>query len=213
MERKNNFIYIILISAIVGICDFYLRDVLSHNSNLYNLIAFDVFIMLMSGYIGITLAPKLNIPLWISERSESKKSKRYLPSTFLGLLLIVSNTIVFSMVRDTAYELPAYFRDLTPFTAVIIATRAALTEEILFRLLSISVIIWVSRKIIKSTEDSSFFAVILSSLLFTMIHPSFLQPFIYGLLLGYIYIKNGLIPVLIIHFLADAIPFIMTTIK
>ena len=201
MRKIKGYIYIVLISIIVGICDFYLRDVLPYNSNLSNLIAFDALLMLVSGYIGINLVCKLNIPLWLSGKTEVKKGRRYLPAASLGLLIIATNTIGFLSVTDQAYELPRLFTNLTALTAVLLAVRAALTEEILFRLLAISVIIWVTRKIIKSTEDSSFFAIILSSLLFTMIHPSFLRPFIYGLLLGYIYLKNGLIPVVIIHFL------------
>lgn len=213
LKKKSNYIYILLISIVVGVCDYFLQNTLIFDSIVYRQIINDVSIMLLSGYIGIILASKVDIPLWLNRSSDSKDKKSNLFMWLLGILLIAINAFMFLSHSKDSSTLPSTFNTLAPHTAFILSIRAALTEEILFRLFSISTLIWIARKITKSAKVPVFFAVMLSSVLFALIHQSFLYPFIYGLLLGYIYLKTGLIPVFIIHFLADVIPFTVMSIR
>ncbi|WP_330623498.1 CPBP family intramembrane glutamic endopeptidase [Acetoanaerobium pronyense] len=90
----------------------------------------------------------------------------------------------------------------------LLSLRAGLHEEIIFRLFVFSMFTYLISKNINSKEKAIFGGIVLSSLLFSLMHGGLnIVAFVFGAVLAYIFYNNGLIPAIIIHFLANLIPW------
>lgn len=92
---------------------------------------------------------------------------------------------------------------------VVISARAALFEEVVFRFIMITGIMSLMQMLSKyhklSTNRICLVALLISSLAFMFIHPkeAYLIAFVFGMLLGYAFIKHGLVEVITVHFLVN----------
>lgn len=112
-----------------------------------------------------------------------------------------------------------WFTISKPFEAILLALRAGITEEIIFRLFLFSLLIWLLQKITahfnleNKKEKITIFSAIIASIIFAALHSFNILAFVLGLMLTFIYFKKGLIPVMIVHFFADVIPFLLVVIN
>ena len=92
---------------------------------------------------------------------------------------------------------------------VAISARAALFEEIIFRLIMITGIMYLMQWLTKyhkmSTNRMCLVALFISSMAFMLIHSTeaYLIAFAFGMILGYTFLKYGLVEVIIVHFLVN----------
>ena len=120
---------------------------------------------------------------------------------------MVTNTLVNLTYLNQATQLPYWLTLLIPETAVALSLRAALTEEIVFRLFLFLLATWVIERFIHSQKRSMIVGAVASAFMFALMHGSgFAVAFPLGLALVYIYHRGGLLPAMIVHFFADAIP-------
>lgn len=206
---KNNKDYwiVIIIAFIVALINLGLIDILPYNNTTVAQSLNDFLIIAVTGCLGVAFAGKSKLPVWTAKISENKKHN--LGIILLGFIAIAVNTIIFINSQQQALEVSPWLNQLTPLSALIISIRAALTEEIIFRLFFISAIMLFINKFMSSTKVPLILGVIIASVIFGSIHPGFLLAFVYGVVLSYIYINSGLIMVFIIHFFADFIPFLL----
>ncbi len=95
--------------------------------------------------------------------------------------------------------------DLTQ--AFFLSLRAGITEEVVFRLFLLSLSAWITLRIFHNRRGAIGVGVLVSSLLFGLIHPGFILAFLMGLAMAYIYLEAGLLPAMLVHFLGDFVPF------
>lgn len=211
VKNNKDYCIVIIIAFIVALIDFGLVDVLPYNSTARAQSLNDFFMIVISGCLGVNFAGKTKLPIWTAKLNDNRKHKFQI--ILLGIIAVAANTIIFINSQQQALEVSPWLNQLTPFSALIISFRAALTEEIIFRLLLISVIMLLISKFTSSNKVPLILGIIISSIIFGLIHPGFLVAFLYGLVLSYLYINSGLIMVFTIHFLADFIPFLLVAIS
>lgn len=192
---------IILIAIIVVFVDMLLKShLLGSNVNIF----FNAVIVLIAGILGKGFAKSAGIPVWKFNYKDTPDRKNLIIAIMLGLSMVAYNTysIYYSDISSITW---LNFSNV--FQPILLSLRAALSEEIQFRLFIFTAITAILKGVTKSKMIPMAAGMLISSLLFGLIHPGFLMPFLYGTLLCYIYRYNGLAVVMIIHFLADAIPF------
>jgi hypothetical protein len=162
-------------------------------------------------FFGLTVASWINLPkLWVKENLIDPEKF----AVFIVLLLFIVG-LNFLMNFSNYYSNPnikdvPLLRELSKIGssgALALSLRAGVNEEIPFRLFGISLVTFLLTKIKVKREGSLVVAIVISSIFFGLVHPSFPLPFFFGLLLGFLYTQYGLVPVMIIHFLADFFPF------
>lgn len=211
MKSHDNYWIMPTIVVIIALIDLGLIDVFPYNNTVETQILNDFFIINVAGCLGVYFAIKTKLPIWTAKLSEIKKHN--LGIILLGSVAIAVNTYILINGKQQALDVSPWLNNLTPFLALMISIRAAVTEEIVFRLFLISAIIVIISKFTSSRKISLIWAIIISSVIFGLIHPGFFLAFVYGVVLSYIYINSGLIMVFTIHFLADFIPFLLLTIS
>jgi len=163
------------------------------------------------GIVGIFFASRLDLPSWWHSGTNSPHSQQINSRVVLfGTALIVFNTIVNVANSAKILESSHWLSLITPQTAIGLALHAGLTEEILFRLFLFPVAAWIAWYFLHSRKDSLIMGAIVSSSLFGLMHgPAFFVAFVLGFPMIYIYYHRGLLPAIIVHFLADGIPFVI----
>ena len=140
---------------------------------------------------------------------------RFLLILFLTMIMSGIN-IASAFFHIQHFGIPKPFTQLNSVTEVaLISILASVSEEVLFRYIIITAIMYIfvvlseNDYISLSYKSMWLISLIASSLLFMLIHPTqaFIITFIFGLLLGYIFIRYGLIEVMVIHFLTNVITF------
>lgn len=192
-----------------------LSKVLFQNQSIIQKSINDFFIVFITGLIGYNLADKVNLPKWWHDKNNDFKKSVFIVG-IIGLIIVAGNILMnismFTSYKEELLEMESWIASLTLLTSILVSLRAAITEEIVFRFFMITTIIWALKFFVSSERSNLTIAIILSSIMFGLIHSTFLVPFAFGLLLSYTYINYGLIPVLIIHFVANLIPFTLYTI-
>lgn len=190
----------------MGLSSFFMMKL---NKEITGQVLFDVFTIILTVGLGFYLATKVNFPLWWKRDCEKSLAKQLIILILLGLAVIIPNTVIYYFNQNTVAAIPwTNFTNLKE--PILLAMRAGLQEEIIFRLFLFTLITYAATKIVHSTRKSIVIGIAISSLLFGMMHgfyPNF--AYISGGILAYIFYKNGLIPAMIIHFLADVIPWIL----
>lgn len=204
-----------LIPALVVLLNFGLKSVLFEEVSIFQQAVYDAAVILIAGQMAWSAALRLGLPIWWRTGKASKRGKFILVG--VGFVIIALNTYVnLDMMihhEGQGLEMAPWMGKLTPWTAFLLSLRAALTEEILFRFFTISVIAWCLKVLSASLKISLVMASLASAVLFAWIHPAFLIPFIFGVMLAYVYVGFGLIPVFAIHFLANFIPFTLYALR
>jgi hypothetical protein len=157
---------------------------------------YEFSITLIAGWAGVFLARRVNSPLWWRSSNDSAvlRRKAYI-IVLLGLLVVVCNTILnlvyYVAYRDQALQLSPWLILLTPGIVLALSLRAALIEQVVFRLFLFPLILLVTRYFAHSQQGSLVIAGLASAFLVGLIHPRFVQSFLIGLALIYIYYKHG----------------------
>ena len=177
------------------------------NQEIFAKIFTDIAVIIIAGYIGKHFASKVGFPLWWHRNIRISLKRQFITLAMLGLAIIVPNTILYYFNQNLLSTIPwLHFSNLKE--VVLLSLRAGLLEEILFRLFLFTFVTYLGSRVTKSKQKSVIVGLLVSSFLFGFMHGGVnLQASIYGGILVYVYYKNGLIPAIIIHFLADAIPW------
>lgn len=170
------------------------------------------------GIVGMWAASRLDLPVWWRSRDSEKFSKKALIIA-LGVVIVVLNMVVnvgsvVQMAGHPDVVESSHWISITPRTAVALSLHAAVTEEILFRLFFFSAA-WTASHFLRSKKDALITGAVISCFLFGLMDPGvpwFLFAFVLGFPMIYIYSRRGLIPVMVIHFLADSIPFVIISV-
>ncbi|VUT25280.1 MAG: CAAX amino terminal protease self- immunity [Candidatus Methanolliviera sp. GoM_oil] len=209
-DSLRNLLMAIIFSFIVLICDLRVVSVLnpSHFVSDYFYYALDFLFVFLSCFFGLTVASWINLPkLWVKENLIDPEKF----VVYIVLLLFIAGLNFLSyysnpgIIKDVLKDMP-FLRELSKLGssgALALSLRAGVNEEILFRLFGISLVTFLLTKIKVKREGSLVVAIVISSIFFGLIHPSFPHYFFFGLLFGFLYIQYGLVPVMIFHFLAD----------
>ena len=165
---------------------------------------FEFFEYAIFAFLGLVLVERTKLPgWWAKERSK----KTNLVVALLGATLVAANMALHYYSRSEALRLAPWVGTLDLTQAFFLSLRAAITEEIIFRLFLISLSAWVILRIFHNRRGAIGVGVLVSSLLFGLIHPTFPLPFLMGLAMAYIYLRVGLLPAMAVHFLGDFVPF------
>ncbi|SET61241.1 CAAX protease self-immunity [Natronincola peptidivorans] len=177
------------------------------NENIIGKLLTDAVIIIIAGFIGKYLISKIGFPLWWNRDASISLRRQLVTLITLGLAIIIPNTLMYYLNQDLISTVP--WLDFSNYKEVILLSlRAGLHEEILFRLFIFTIVTYLANIVIVSAKKSVIVGIIISSFLFGLMHGG-INTFaiIYGAILAHVYYKNGLIPAIIIHFLADAIPW------
>jgi len=201
--------------ALIAAMDTMLGSVFSSvwNVSVSKQITIELVCILPGGLLGLFFASRMGFPWWWRPSDGSIKERWVSAITIiLGAGFICIN--VLSVPLGTAADHPLL--QVTPFTtkiALAVSLRAALNEEIFFRLFVFSVAAWAINRVIHSRDGAIMIGAVVSAFLYALLHtPRGGMIFPVGLLFIYIYYKRGLLPVMVIHFFADAIPLVLLSI-
>lgn len=213
--KFRDLIPILFVAALVVVMDVAVMPILVGYYHQVSAIVFfnDFVVILLAGLAGIFFAPRVGCPLWRRHSINSSTLGRAAYFTaVLGFSVVVINTVVnlvyFMGYRSHTLQVSPWLALLTPEIALALSFRAALTEEVLFRLFLFTLVAWIVGRLVHSQELSLVTGALASSIVFGLIHPGFLMAFLVGLALVYVYYRSGLLSAMTVHFFADAIPFV-----
>ncbi len=212
--RVRNPIAILMVAAMAVATDVavmpILRHSLYHRASATTIFAFDFSSVLLTGLAGLFFAPRAGSPCWWHPGNSSPASRRVtFIAVLLGLAVVVSNTLIFVASRNQVTQQAPWLTALTRKTAIALAFRAALTENIVFRFFLFPLAAWVAAHFIHPRRTALIVGALVSALMFSLIHPGFIVAFLAGLALNYIYYQRGLLPAMVAQFFGDAIPLVL----
>jgi hypothetical protein len=169
--------------------------------------------VLLTGFAGSFFAPRVSCPLWWRSRNSPSESKRAAyTAVALGLAVVIGcsmlNIASYTADPNQALQVAPWITLLTSERALALSLRAALNEEISFRLFLFPLVAWVFKRFIHSHQASLVIGALASSFVFGLIHPGFVMAFLTGLAIVYIYHQCGLFSAMSVHFLVDAISWL-----
>lgn len=182
--------------------------------------------------VGIWLGKQVDLgpKLWrafVTKASVSWSSLR--PHFFAGLIVGIALGMAGS-IQNTLPEgaLGAGLDNPSTFEYLLRCVSAAITEEILFRLGLVTLFVWLIRKIVKKPAQyvlALWIGNLMSALLFAGAHLPNMLAFgsaspnlvytimifstVAGLVMGWLYIRYGLISAMIAHFIGDAFVYVL----
>jgi hypothetical protein len=174
----------------------------------------DSLIMLLIGFLGVILIRYAKTPfLFYSDDDPKESKKNWLIILGLSVPLITLNTVIWYISKEQNIQSIGWVKSLTPINSILISIRAGITEEVIFRFFLFSLFIFVFTRIFHSKIIIFLICSIISALAFAfLLHSGSIVSLVAGIILSYIYYKKGLLPAMIVHFLGDCIPFLMTSI-
>ncbi|MCI0626472.1 MAG: CPBP family intramembrane metalloprotease [Acidobacteria bacterium] len=190
------------------------------------------FLQNVSVYSACTLmallfAEQCKLEGFLVKRAGSRAKKFSLMLAYgvlAGLAMGLAYHRVFAAYRFTA-RVPLRLRRMSTFyDSLILSLSAAVTEELVFRLLLFSAFLWILSWLFQPimAMNGGFnrwiplvFSVVFSSLLFGFVHGAygFLFAFAAGVSLCLIFLRGGLESAVIAHFLADLVFFNLTYLR
>ncbi|MGE5630140.1 MAG: type II CAAX prenyl endopeptidase Rce1 family protein [Caulobacteraceae bacterium] len=176
---------------------------------------FDFFMLILCGLLGICMISQAGTPFlskYEVENSSKTLIKSWLIEVLISCLLIAINTYAWYISYQQAARYLPWVSNLTPLNAVLFSAKAALLEEIIFRLFIFSLLLFVLKNFFNSDKIKVILSLVISALLFSyLLHSGSFVSSIAGVILGYIYYSKGLVPAMAVHFIADCIPFVMVS--
>jgi len=170
-------------------------------------VALDVAVVLLSGFLGKQCAIKAGLPLWWRRDDKLSIEKQLISLFAFGVMVILPNTLI-SLYYANDETVPwLHFSNVNE--TVLLALRAALQEEIVFRLFLFSLSVLVAGRLVNSRKLVIIIGMVLSTFLFAAMHSGYVMAFASGLILAHIFCCSGLLPAMAVHFLADAIPWLL----
>jgi hypothetical protein len=175
---------------------------------------YDFSVTLMAGWAGVFLARRDDLPvLWRSSNDSPVLRQKTYIIVFLSLFVVICNAVLnlvyYVAYYDQALQVSPWLISLTPEIALALSLRASLNEQVVFRLFLFPLIWLIIRYFTHSQKASLVIAGLASAMLVGLIHPGFVQAFLIGLALVYIYYQRGLLPAIVVHFFADAVPLVL----
>lgn len=169
----------------------------------------DFSMWLIFGVAGIYFASRVGFPFWWCPSTDSPRSQQTSFITVLfGVVVVVGDTLLvfYRIIWSPTLQ---WYASFTLGTAIAFSLKNALYSEILFRLFLFSLIVWIGDRL-SSRKYSLILGAVVSAFLGSFQGLLFSAPsFLIGLLLVYIYYQRGLLPAVLVRFLASAIPFII----
>jgi membrane protease YdiL (CAAX protease family) len=169
---------------------------------------FEAVMIGFATYWGGQLAKHTGLPFWL--RWQGSRGAKAMTAMAAVAVVVMNFYYTGFGVLYRGTDLGAYILAVadTPLHGAMLSVRAAITEEILFRLLLGGVIAYlVSRLIPKaSPRVSSMIIILATGVLFGLVHPNWAGVLV-GIALAFVYFKTGLIPAMVVHFVADVIVF------
>ncbi len=169
-------------------------------------VAADIMLVIAAVLIGRESVKKIGFPVWQVKYERGINSKQLLISIFIGSCIVVFNTLVLTCSDISNAPWLKFSNFYQPY---FLSLRAALTEELVYRFLAFSVVVQFTDCLFKSRAIGIAAGALVSSFLFGLLHQGFYFSFVIGVGLCYIYKNNGLVFAMVVHFLADFIPFLM----
>lgn len=167
------------------------------------LYAFEFFEYTISAFLGLIITERIALPgLWAQGRTKQTN----LVVVLLGATLVAANTALHYHGRSEALRLAPWLGTLDLTRAFFLSLRAGVTEEIVFRLFLLSLVAWITLGIFHNRRGAIGVGVLVSSFLSGLIHPGFMLAFLMGIALAYMYLRAGLVPAMIVHFVGDLVP-------
>lgn len=162
----------------------------------------DIGTLLIALMVGKSLTAKIHFPyLWKRQEDISMK-KQVVNLIAIGTLLSILTFINNRFFTDSTISWISSVSNIKE--VLLISLKAGIQEEILFRLFIFSLVTFLASKKIHSQKYAIIIGAIISSFLFGLIHlPYIVYPTLAGLVLSFVYYKNGLVPVIIIHSLVN----------
>lgn len=196
------------IGILAVVCAYFVWDILQTflykgASGLF-LYTFEFFEYAILAFLGLIIVERIALPGWWT-KGRSKQTN--LVVVLLGATLVAGNTALHYYGRSEALRLAPWVGTLDFTQAFFLSLRAGITEETIFRLFLLSFTSWITLRISRNRRGAIGVGVLVSSLLFGLIHPTFLLPFLMGIAMAYIYLQAGLLPAMVVHFLGDFVPF------
>ncbi len=172
-------------------------------------VALDVAVALLSGFLGKQCAIKAGVSLWWRSSDKLSINKQLISLFTFGIMVILPNTLITLYYANN--ETVSWIRFSNVNEAVLLALRAALQEEIVFRLFLFPLSALVVGRMVNSRKSVIMIGTVLSAFLFAAMHThsGYVMAFASGLILAHIFCSNGLLPAMVVHFLADVIPWII----
>jgi hypothetical protein len=192
-----------------------------------------LFLLAPASVIGILLGSKVGLgaPILtgLSTRAPgiSKQIRESLaPSIIVGIVIAVPGLIAMFSLPEDAFG-PG-MANPTPFEWLLRSLSAALTEEIFFRFGLMTLFVWMIRSIVRKNtieKPSLWIGNFLAALIFAGFHlPHILSSgppdwnmvilvimfnSLAGLIMGWLFIRYGLIPAILAHFVADVVQHVI----
>jgi membrane protease YdiL (CAAX protease family) len=207
---------ILIVSALIVIVDGIFDPFLPYYDQVSKgrIILNNVLFVLPVGLLGLYFASRMGLPWWWrSDESSNRWQVSYIVIS-LGVLLVTTNTIL-NLSSPDKVALNPLFSSITLKRAIGLSLHAGLVEETLFRLFLFSFVAWVIDRIFHSRKPALFIGAVVSTFIFALFHTTSAHAvaFVLGFAIVYIYYKNGLLPAMVAHFFADAVPFALLSLS
>jgi len=195
------------IGILAVVCAYFVREILQtflyKGSSPLFLYAFEFLEYAIVAFLGLIIAERIALPTWW-KKERTKESNLW--ASLLGAILVVANTAIHYYSRSQALGSAPWLGTLDLTQAFFLSLRAGVTEEIVFRLFLLCFAVWGTLRVSHSRPWAICAGVLVSSLLFGLIHPGFALPFLVGIVMAHIYLQAGLLPAMVVHFLSDFLP-------
>lgn len=217
---KKEYCYILIISIIILIIDIKIIPIIFVKNDLKTIVFIDFIATMVCGIYGLNIALNLNLPTYyISYESNEEKSITS-QVIFVSILIIIFNTFFWVASYSESIQSINWFNMTKIYEVILVSLRAALIEEVIYRLFIFSFIILLLKGIfnkfqIKSSRKKiTMISGFITSIIFSVFnHSNSIIAFILGgILITYIYYKKGLLVSMLVHFLGDLIPFLIVMI-
>lgn len=210
--KMREFAIVIGAAAVVIAADVVVLPLFSDQSPLplAVLLAGDFSVCIGFGLIGVYITSRIGLPLWWNPGTNSRQSQQISVAVlFLGVAVITAGTFITFYRTIWSPFVHQYFALLTLRSALGLSLRDAVLRGIFFHLFLFPLAVWISRHFI-SKKYSLILGGVTSAFLDGLNGDFFsIPPFLVALSLVYIYYLRGLLPAMIVRFLAGAIPFIV----
>ncbi len=199
---------------VVAVIDLIISLIISPGRPSIFMATIDFSVLVLLGLISLKLIKHAKTPFLLNDSNTNGQSRKSrLLIILMSIMIILINTVVWYFSYEQYLHIP-WINSLTPVNAILISLKAGIQEEILFRLFLFSLLIFLLRKVFRSEKIVLLTSTIISALLFAvLLHSGSLISLIAGMVLAYIYFKEGLLPAMAIHFLGDCIPFLMVSLQ
>lgn len=186
-----------------------LRASLYRGASTRAILCIDFGIVLAASIVGWFLARRGSFPVWWREQETSAAPRQLVLGLLLAVVVVVGNTLIWFAARGRIAALAPWVGLVTPPTAILLACRGALTENVVFRFFLFPL---VSLAVIRGgcpQPATLVLGALVSSAAFALIHPGLMVAFLAGLALVYLYCRYGLLAALVVQFVGDAVPFVL----